>query len=89
MSPWGRPIGGTVGASAARKASWSLCGARASLATVTRVNVGERGCVFVGLFCDCLICSLIQLEGFLSGMCCSCEAVYRVLYWENPTVSSQ
>lgn len=42
-----------------------------------------------GRFCDCLICSLIQLEGFLSGMCCSCEAVYRVLYWENPTVSSQ
>ncbi|NWQ72835.1 ZFY27 protein, partial [Columbina picui] len=32
---------------------------------------------------------LIQLEGFLSGMCCNCEAVYRVLYWENPTVSSQ
>ncbi|NXL41224.1 ZFY27 protein, partial [Podilymbus podiceps] len=32
---------------------------------------------------------LIQLEGFLSGMCCSCEAVYRVLHWENPTVSSQ
>ncbi|NXK56875.1 ZFY27 protein, partial [Chauna torquata] len=32
---------------------------------------------------------LIQLEGFLSGMCCSCEAVYRVLYWENPAVSSQ
>ncbi|XP_040462399.1 protrudin isoform X2 [Falco naumanni] len=32
---------------------------------------------------------LIQLEGFLSGMCCTCEAVYRVLYWENPTVSSQ
>ncbi|XP_062435717.1 protrudin isoform X2 [Rhea pennata] len=32
---------------------------------------------------------LIQLEAFLSGMCCSCEAVYRVLYWENPTVSSQ
>uniref|UniRef100_A0A8C8B9L4 Protrudin n=1 Tax=Otus sunia TaxID=257818 RepID=A0A8C8B9L4_9STRI len=32
---------------------------------------------------------LIQLEGFLSAMCCSCEAVYRVLYWENPTVSSQ
>ncbi|XP_039565058.1 protrudin isoform X1 [Passer montanus] len=32
---------------------------------------------------------LIQLEGFLNGMCCSCEAVYRVLYWENPTVSSQ
>ncbi|NWY64216.1 ZFY27 protein, partial [Erithacus rubecula] len=33
--------------------------------------------------------ALIQLEGFLNGMCCSCEAVYRVLYWENPTVSSQ
>ncbi|KAM6104895.1 LOW QUALITY PROTEIN: protrudin-like [Pterocles gutturalis] len=32
---------------------------------------------------------LIQLEGFLSGICCRCEAVYRVLYWENPTVSSQ
>ncbi|NXY79645.1 ZFY27 protein, partial [Glareola pratincola] len=32
---------------------------------------------------------LIQLEGFLSGMCCRCEAAYRVLYWENPTVSSQ
>ncbi|KAM6265908.1 protrudin [Porphyrio hochstetteri] len=32
---------------------------------------------------------LIQLEGFLSGMCCSCDAAYRVLYWENPTVSSQ
>ncbi|XP_069719939.1 protrudin [Phaenicophaeus curvirostris] len=32
---------------------------------------------------------LIQLEGFLSGMCYSCEAVYRVLYWENPAVSSQ
>ncbi|XP_067995663.1 protrudin isoform X2 [Melanerpes formicivorus] len=32
---------------------------------------------------------LIQLEAFLSGMCCSCKAVYRVLYWENPTVSSQ
>ncbi|NWW50927.1 ZFY27 protein, partial [Pedionomus torquatus] len=32
---------------------------------------------------------LIQLEEFLSGMCGSCEAVYRVLYWENPTVSSQ
>ncbi|NXP83043.1 ZFY27 protein, partial [Ramphastos sulfuratus] len=32
---------------------------------------------------------LIQLEGLLSGMCCSCNAVYRVLYWENPTVSSQ
>lgn len=33
--------------------------------------------------------SLIQLEGFLSGLCYNCEAVYRVLYWENPTVSSQ
>ncbi|XP_009906483.2 protrudin isoform X2 [Dryobates pubescens] len=32
---------------------------------------------------------LIQLEAFLSGMCCNCKAVYRVLYWENPTVSSQ
>ncbi|NXX73673.1 ZFY27 protein, partial [Urocolius indicus] len=32
---------------------------------------------------------LIQLEGFLSGLCCSCEAVYRVLYWENPAVSSR
>ncbi|XP_066856318.1 protrudin isoform X2 [Anser cygnoides] len=32
---------------------------------------------------------LIQLEGFLSGLCCSCEAAYRVLYWENPAVSSQ
>ncbi|XP_010135527.1 PREDICTED: protrudin, partial [Buceros rhinoceros silvestris] len=32
---------------------------------------------------------LIQLEGLLSRMCCSCEAVYRVLYWENTTVSSQ
>ncbi|XP_068806022.1 protrudin isoform X2 [Struthio camelus] len=32
---------------------------------------------------------LIQLEAFLSGMCCSCEAAYRVLYWENPAVSSQ
>uniref|UniRef100_A0A8C4KGJ0 Zinc finger FYVE-type containing 27 n=1 Tax=Dromaius novaehollandiae TaxID=8790 RepID=A0A8C4KGJ0_DRONO len=32
---------------------------------------------------------LIQLEAFLSGLCCSCEAAYRVLYWENPAVSSQ
>ncbi|XP_040419647.1 protrudin isoform X2 [Cygnus olor] len=32
---------------------------------------------------------LIQLEGFLSGLCCSCEAAYRVLYWENPAVSSR
>lgn len=34
-------------------------------------------------------CSLIQLEGFLSALCCSCEAAHRVLYWENPAVSSQ
>uniref|UniRef100_A0A8C9EAW9 Protrudin n=1 Tax=Phocoena sinus TaxID=42100 RepID=A0A8C9EAW9_PHOSS len=33
--------------------------------------------------------SLIQLEAFLSRLCCTCEAVYRVLHWENPTVSSQ
>ncbi|XP_045053404.1 protrudin isoform X5 [Desmodus rotundus] len=32
---------------------------------------------------------LIQLEAFLSRLCCACEAVYRVLHWENPTVSSQ
>ncbi|XP_022424832.1 protrudin isoform X3 [Delphinapterus leucas] len=32
---------------------------------------------------------LIQLEAFLSRLCCTCEAVYRVLHWENPTVSSQ
>ncbi|NXG78149.1 ZFY27 protein, partial [Baryphthengus martii] len=32
---------------------------------------------------------LIHLEGCLSATCCSCEAMYRVLYWENPTVSSQ
>ncbi|XP_038037210.1 protrudin isoform X1 [Anas platyrhynchos] len=32
---------------------------------------------------------LIQLEGFLSALCCSCEAAHRVLYWENPAVSSQ
>uniref|UniRef100_A0A8D1GQV4 Protrudin n=1 Tax=Sus scrofa TaxID=9823 RepID=A0A8D1GQV4_PIG len=33
--------------------------------------------------------SLIQLEAFLSRLCCTCEAAYRVLHWENPTVSSQ
>uniref|UniRef100_A0A8C3WM48 Protrudin n=1 Tax=Catagonus wagneri TaxID=51154 RepID=A0A8C3WM48_9CETA len=33
--------------------------------------------------------SLIQLEAFLSRLCCTCEAAYRVLRWENPTVSSQ
>nr|KAF6459813.1 zinc finger FYVE-type containing 27 [Rousettus aegyptiacus] len=33
--------------------------------------------------------SLIQLEAFLSRLCCACEAAYRVLHWENPTVSSQ
>ncbi|XP_056657306.1 protrudin isoform X2 [Monodelphis domestica] len=32
---------------------------------------------------------LIQLENFLNRLCNSCEAVYRVLYWENPVVSSQ
>ncbi|KAM6185450.1 protrudin [Rhynchocyon petersi] len=32
---------------------------------------------------------LIQLEAFLSQLCCTCEAVYRVLHWENPVVSSQ
>nr|XP_045363345.1 protrudin isoform X4 [Camelus bactrianus] len=32
---------------------------------------------------------LSQLEAFLSRLCCTCEAVYRVLHWENPTVSSQ
>lgn len=32
---------------------------------------------------------LIQLEAFLSRLCCTCEAAYRVLHWENPTVSSQ
>ncbi|XP_053518428.1 protrudin isoform X1 [Artibeus jamaicensis] len=32
---------------------------------------------------------LIQLEAFLSRLCCTCEAVYRVLHWENPAVSSQ
>ncbi|XP_006831286.1 PREDICTED: protrudin isoform X5 [Chrysochloris asiatica] len=33
--------------------------------------------------------SLIQLEAFLSRLCCTCEAAYRVLHWENPIVSSQ
>ncbi|XP_063101170.1 protrudin isoform X4 [Cavia porcellus] len=33
--------------------------------------------------------SLIQLEAFLTRLCCTCEAAYRVLYWENPVVSSQ
>ncbi|XP_016075497.1 PREDICTED: protrudin isoform X2 [Miniopterus natalensis] len=33
--------------------------------------------------------SLIQLEAFLRRLCCTCEAAYRVLRWENPTVSSQ
>ncbi|XP_067393223.1 protrudin isoform X2 [Emydura macquarii macquarii] len=32
---------------------------------------------------------LIQLEGFLSRLCCGCEAAYRVLHWENPAVSAQ
>ncbi|XP_075389670.1 protrudin isoform X2 [Tenrec ecaudatus] len=32
---------------------------------------------------------LIQLEAFLSRLCCACEAAYRVLHWENPAVSSQ
>ncbi|XP_062988565.1 protrudin isoform X2 [Elgaria multicarinata webbii] len=32
---------------------------------------------------------LIQLEAFLSRLCGGCEAVYRVLYWENPSLSSQ
>ncbi|XP_066476458.1 protrudin isoform X1 [Tiliqua scincoides] len=32
---------------------------------------------------------LIQLEAFLSRLCGGCEAAYRVLYWENPSVSSQ
>lgn len=35
------------------------------------------------------VCSLIQLEAFLSRLCCTCEASYRVLRWENPSVSSQ
>ncbi|XP_017358242.1 protrudin isoform X23 [Cebus imitator] len=33
--------------------------------------------------------SLIQLEAFLGRLCCTCEAAYRVLHWENPVVSSQ
>ncbi|KAK7807341.1 hypothetical protein U0070_010881 [Myodes glareolus] len=32
---------------------------------------------------------LIQLEAFLTHLCCTCESAYRVLHWENPTVSSQ
>ncbi|XP_007534204.1 protrudin isoform X1 [Erinaceus europaeus] len=32
---------------------------------------------------------LVQLEAFLSRLCCTCEAAYRVLHWENPIVSSQ
>uniref|UniRef100_A0A7N9CMY6 Zinc finger FYVE-type containing 27 n=1 Tax=Macaca fascicularis TaxID=9541 RepID=A0A7N9CMY6_MACFA len=32
---------------------------------------------------------LIQLEAFLSRLCCTCEAAYRVLHWENPVLSSQ
>ncbi|XP_054975222.1 protrudin isoform X1 [Sorex araneus] len=32
---------------------------------------------------------LIQLEAFLSRLCGSLEAAYRVLHWENPLVSSQ
>ncbi|KAM5271462.1 protrudin isoform 2-T2 [Ctenodactylus gundi] len=32
---------------------------------------------------------LIQLEAFLTRLCCTCEAAYRVLHWENPVVSSQ
>ncbi|XP_061492277.1 protrudin isoform X2 [Rhineura floridana] len=32
---------------------------------------------------------LIQLEALLSRLCGGCEAVYRVLYWENPSLSSQ
>ncbi|XP_008142368.1 protrudin isoform X1 [Eptesicus fuscus] len=34
-------------------------------------------------------CFLIQLEAFLRRLCGTCEAAYRVLRWENPTVSSQ
>ncbi|XP_038194803.1 protrudin isoform X2 [Arvicola amphibius] len=33
--------------------------------------------------------SLIQLEAFLTRLCCTCESAYRVLHWENPMVSSQ
>ncbi|XP_023444136.2 protrudin isoform X2 [Dasypus novemcinctus] len=32
---------------------------------------------------------LIQLEAFLSRLCCTCEAAYRVLHWENPVLSLQ
>uniref|UniRef100_A0A8C8T1M7 Protrudin n=1 Tax=Peromyscus maniculatus bairdii TaxID=230844 RepID=A0A8C8T1M7_PERMB len=32
---------------------------------------------------------LIQLEAFLTRLCCTCESAYRVLHWENPMVSSQ
>ncbi|XP_054838680.1 protrudin [Eublepharis macularius] len=32
---------------------------------------------------------LIQLEAFLSRLCGGCEMAYRVLYWENPSLSSQ
>ncbi|XP_050814777.1 protrudin isoform X1 [Gopherus flavomarginatus] len=32
---------------------------------------------------------LIQLEGFLSWLCCACEGAYRVLRWESPALSSQ
>ncbi|XP_073760456.1 protrudin isoform X3 [Callorhinus ursinus] len=32
---------------------------------------------------------LIQLEAFLSCLCRTCEAAYRVLRWENPATSSQ
>lgn len=32
---------------------------------------------------------LIQLEAFLSRLCRTCEAAYRVLHWENPAASSQ
>uniref|UniRef100_A0A8C5K173 Protrudin n=1 Tax=Jaculus jaculus TaxID=51337 RepID=A0A8C5K173_JACJA len=32
---------------------------------------------------------LIQLEAFLTRLCCTCEAVYHVLHWKNPVVSSR
>ncbi|XP_008104725.2 protrudin isoform X1 [Anolis carolinensis] len=32
---------------------------------------------------------LVQLEALLSRLCGSCEAAYRVLYWQNPSLSSQ
>ncbi|XP_026557005.1 protrudin isoform X2 [Pseudonaja textilis] len=32
---------------------------------------------------------LIRLEVLLNRLCGGCEAAYRVLFWENPTVSSQ